>query len=36
MRIHLQNPADDPLFEFTLPMWQAALARALTPAGDTP
>ncbi|HET8997278.1 MAG TPA: D-2-hydroxyacid dehydrogenase [Acetobacteraceae bacterium] len=33
MRIHLQNPADDPLFEFTLPMWQAALARAADPGG---
>jgi phosphoglycerate dehydrogenase-like enzyme len=28
MRIHLQNPADDPLFEFSQPMWDAAAARA--------
>ena len=28
MRIHLQNPDNDPLFDFTRPMWQAALARA--------
>ena len=28
MRIHLQNPADDPLFDFSLPMWDAAAARA--------
>jgi len=34
MRIHLQNPADDPLFAFTLPMWQAALARAPDPGGQ--
>lgn len=34
MRIHLQNPADDPLFEFTLPMWRAALARAPDPGGE--
>lgn len=34
MRIHLQNPADDPLFDFTLPMWQAAVARAPDPGGE--
>jgi glyoxylate/hydroxypyruvate reductase len=28
MRIHLQNPVDDPLFEFSRPMWEAATARA--------
>src|ERR1700722_11339641 len=28
MRIHLQNPADDPLFNFSQPMWDAATARA--------
>jgi glyoxylate/hydroxypyruvate reductase A len=28
MRIHLQNPADDPLFEFSTSMWNAAVARA--------
>ena len=28
MRIHIQNPADDPLFEFSRPMWDAAAARA--------
>jgi glyoxylate/hydroxypyruvate reductase len=28
MRIHLQNPTNDPLFEFSRPMWDAALARA--------
>jgi glyoxylate/hydroxypyruvate reductase A len=28
MRIHLQNPVDDPLFEFSQPMWDAAVARA--------
>ncbi len=28
MRIHLQNPADDPLFEFSHAMWDAAVARA--------
>jgi hypothetical protein len=28
MRIHLQNPADDPLFDFSRPMWDAASARA--------
>ena len=28
MRIHLQNPVDDPLFDFSLPMWDAAVARA--------
>lgn len=31
MRIHLQNPVADELFEFSLPMWQAALARARDP-----
>jgi glyoxylate/hydroxypyruvate reductase len=28
MRIHLQNPADDPLFDFSLEMWRHAAARA--------
>jgi phosphoglycerate dehydrogenase-like enzyme len=28
MRIHLQNPADDPLFDFSRTMWDAAAARA--------
>lgn len=28
MRIHIQNPADDPLFLFSRPMWDAAVARA--------
>ncbi|HEY4040773.1 MAG TPA: D-2-hydroxyacid dehydrogenase [Rhodopila sp.] len=28
MRIHLQNPDDDPLFVFSRPMWEAAVARA--------
>jgi glyoxylate/hydroxypyruvate reductase A len=28
MRIHLQNPADDPLFCFSRAMWDAAAARA--------
>lgn len=28
MRIHLQNPVDDPLFNFSQPMWDAAVARA--------
>jgi glyoxylate/hydroxypyruvate reductase A len=28
MRIHLQNPDDDPLFDFSLAMWDAAAARA--------
>jgi glyoxylate/hydroxypyruvate reductase len=28
MRIHLQNPVDDPLFEFSQPMWDAAAERA--------
>ena len=28
MRIHIQNPADDPLFLFSRPMWDAAAARA--------
>ena len=27
MRIHLQNPANDPLFDFSLAMWDAAAAR---------
>lgn len=27
MRIHLQNPADDPLFDFSPAMWQAAADR---------
>jgi phosphoglycerate dehydrogenase-like enzyme len=28
MRIHLQNPADDPLFAFSRTLWDAAAARA--------
>jgi phosphoglycerate dehydrogenase-like enzyme len=28
MRIHLQNPDDDPLFDFSSAMWDAAAARA--------
>jgi glyoxylate/hydroxypyruvate reductase A len=28
MRIHLQNPDNDPLFDFTRSMWEAAAARA--------
>ena len=28
MRIHIQNPADDPLFLFSREMWDAAAARA--------
>jgi glyoxylate/hydroxypyruvate reductase A len=28
MRIHIQNPADDPLFEFSRTMWEDAVARA--------
>ena len=28
MRIHLQNPIDDPLFDFSAAMWNAAAARA--------
>jgi glyoxylate/hydroxypyruvate reductase len=28
MRIHLQNPVDDPLFNFSVPMWDAAAERA--------
>ena len=28
MRIHIQNPADDPLFLFSRAMWDAAAARA--------
>jgi phosphoglycerate dehydrogenase-like enzyme len=28
MRIHLQNPENDPLFDFSLAMWEAAAARA--------
>jgi phosphoglycerate dehydrogenase-like enzyme len=28
MRIHLQNPVDDPLFDFSLASWDAAVARA--------
>jgi phosphoglycerate dehydrogenase-like enzyme len=33
MRIHIQNPADDPLFEFSREMWDAAVARAADPGG---
>ena len=28
MRIHLQSPDDDPLFDFSRAMWDAAAARA--------
>ena len=28
MRIHMQDPADDPLFEFSRAMWEDAVARA--------
>jgi len=28
MRIHMQNPADDPLFDFSQTMWDTAAARA--------
>jgi len=28
MRIHLQNPANHPLFDFSRAMWDAAVARA--------
>lgn len=28
MRIHIQNPANDPLFEFSLAMWDEAVSRA--------
>ena len=28
MRIHIQNPVDDPMYEFSLDMWRAAAARA--------
>ena len=28
MRVHLQNPIDDPVFDFSLAMWNAATARA--------
>ena len=28
MRIHIQNPVDDPLFLFSRAMWEAAVARA--------
>ena len=28
MRIHLQNPVNDPLFRFTREMWEAAVTRA--------
>lgn len=28
VRIHIQNPIDDPLFEFSRAMWEAAAARA--------
>lgn len=28
MRIHLQNPANDPIFRFSRPMWDAAVARS--------
>src|SRR5258708_40279085 len=33
MRIHLQSPADDPLFDFTRAMWDAAASRAPDPSG---
>ena len=28
MRIHVQNPADDPLFLFSRDMWEGAVTRA--------
>ena len=28
MRIHIQNPADDPLFLFSRAMWESAVTRA--------
>jgi glyoxylate/hydroxypyruvate reductase A len=28
MRIHLQNPANDPIFRFSRPMWDAAVSRS--------
>ena len=28
MRIHLQNPDHDPLFDFSRKMWEAAIRRA--------
>src|SRR5579871_2671850 len=28
MRIHIQNPADDPMYDFSMDMWNAAVARA--------
>ncbi len=34
MRIHLQNPADDPLFEFSHEMWDAAVARVPDAGGE--
>lgn len=33
MRIHLQNPVDDKLFDFSAAMWDAAVARAPDEAG---
>jgi len=33
MRIHLQNPVDDPVFDFSRAMWDAAIARASDPGG---
>jgi glyoxylate/hydroxypyruvate reductase len=34
MRIHLQNPVDDKLFDFSATMWAAAVARAHVDGGD--
>lgn len=34
MRIHLQNPVNDPLFRFSREMWDAAVARAGGRAGE--
>jgi glyoxylate/hydroxypyruvate reductase A len=34
MRIHIQNPVDDPLFHFSRSMWQTAAARAPDMAQD--
>ena len=34
MRIHLQNPANDPLFDFSHAMWNAAAARAPDTGGE--
>ena len=34
MRIHLQNPDDDPLFDFSRVMWDAAVSRAQNAGGE--